>query len=66
MNEAARTIHALAERIETLTPPERLRLAAALMEERQGELAYAIAHKVVDELGLAIGLCRTPIAAVAP
>lgn len=51
----------MADRIESLTPPERLRLAAALLEEREAPLAYAIAHKVVDELGLAIGLGNTPI-----
>jgi hypothetical protein len=49
-------IHELAEQIKALTPPERLRMAADLMERKRGDIAYVIAKTVVDELGAALAL----------
>ena len=46
----------LRRQIEALSPPDRLRLAAGLMEAQRGELAHTIASAVVDELGAAIAL----------
>lgn len=48
----------LAAEIAGLTPPQRLRLAADLMEHGRGDLAHTIADRVVTELGAAIALRR--------
>jgi hypothetical protein len=49
---------ALAKQIEDLSPPEKLRLAAGLLENRKAELAYTIARKVIDELGAALAISK--------
>lgn len=49
-------VEAIAARTLKLSPPDRLRLAAELLEERKPQLAHAIAKHVVDELGLALFL----------
>jgi len=51
-------LEALAAKIDKLSPPDRLRLAAGLMEARKPELAHAIVDRVVTELGAAIALAR--------
>lgn len=48
----------LARRVNSLSPPDRLRLAAALMEHRRSETALPIIRKVADELQLAIMLAE--------
>jgi len=45
----------LAERIQAMTPPDRLRFAAELLEQGRANLAHAIIRKAADELGLALG-----------
>lgn len=47
---------ALAAHIEALSPPDRLRLAAALMEAKKDDLAYSILDRAKTELGAAIAL----------
>lgn len=47
---------ALKAKVDALSPPDQLRLAASLMEQRRGELAHTIAEKVVLELGAALAL----------
>lgn len=49
---------ALAKQIEDLSPPDKLRLAAGLLEHRKAELACAIARLVADELGSALALAK--------
>lgn len=49
-------LRALAAEIEALTPPQRLRLAADLMERGRGDVAHKIAEGVVLELGAALAL----------
>jgi hypothetical protein len=44
----------LAKRIENMTPPAWLRLAAALLEARQPELALRLARRVADELSIVL------------
>lgn len=46
----------IADEIKALSPPNRLRLAADLMDQRKGEIAYTIAKGVVEELGAAIAV----------
>lgn len=46
----------LAAQIEALSPSDKLRLAALLLEERKAELAHAVAERVVLELGAALAL----------
>jgi len=45
-----------------LSPPDRLRLAAALLEAKRPKLAHQIAERVVLELGaaMALALLREP------
>lgn len=50
---------ALVARINALSPPDRLRLAAELLEHQRGEEAYKIASQVVAELGAAMALAYT-------
>lgn len=50
---------ALAAKIEAMTPPDRLRVAAGLMETKERrfeDMAYSIIEKVTTELGAAIAL----------
>lgn len=47
---------ALAAKIEALDPPERLRLAASLLEVQRDDIAYSIVERVTTELGAAIAL----------
>jgi hypothetical protein len=49
-------IEALAEKIKKLSPPDALRLAAGLLEQRKAKLAHQIAERVVLELGAALAL----------
>ena len=51
-------LEALSKRVNALSPPDRLRLAAALMEHRRSAVALPIIQKVADELGLALMLAR--------
>lgn len=44
----------LAERIEEMSPPDRLRLAAELLEERSPFLALSLVRKVELELSTAL------------
>jgi hypothetical protein len=46
----------IAEQIKTLSPPDKLRLAADLMENRRGRTAHLIIESVALELGAAIAL----------
>lgn len=48
----------LAEEIKALKPPEQLRLAADLLENRRPEIAYTIVDRVRAELGAALALGR--------
>ena len=54
-------VEALAARVNAMTPPQRLRLAAALMEERKADVALPIIRKVADELQLALMLAERDI-----
>lgn len=49
-------LEVLSKRVDALSPPDRLRLAAELMEHRRSEVALPIIRKVADELRLAIML----------
>lgn len=51
----AQLVH-LVERINALSPPDRLRLAAELLENQRAAEAYKIAGQVVAELGAAMAL----------
>jgi hypothetical protein len=51
-----RELLALKAEIDALSAPDRLRLAASLMEQRKGDLAHTIAERVVLELGAALAL----------
>lgn len=53
---AAHGLEALAREIESLSPPDRLRLAADLLERKRPRLSLAIAARVVAELELVAGL----------
>ena len=48
----------LAERIKALSPPDKLRLAAGLLERGKAETAYTIMRQVTVELGAALALSR--------
>jgi hypothetical protein len=48
----------VAEEIRALSPPDKLRLSADLMEAGRGDLAHPIAESVVTELGAALALRR--------
>ncbi|MES1164182.1 MAG: hypothetical protein ABUR63_00375 [Verrucomicrobiota bacterium] len=50
----------LKNRIDSLPPPDRLRLAASLLEARKTQLAYAIIDRVKVELGAAMMLAEAP------
>lgn len=51
-------LETLLRKVNALSPPDRLRLAAALMEHRRSAVALPIIRKVADELGLAIMLAE--------
>lgn len=51
-------MRALAAEIEALSPPDKLRLAADLLEGRRPELAKSIIDTVAAELGAALLLAR--------
>lgn len=55
-----RDADALMRDIEALSPPDRLRLAAELMEARKGHLALPLIERVALELGAAIALSKVP------
>ena len=48
----------IAAQVEALSPPDQLHLAADLLEKRKADLAYAIAKRVVNELGIALAIKR--------
>ena len=50
------SLEELAEEINGLPPPARLRLAADLLEQRKPELAHSVASRVVTELGAVLAL----------
>lgn len=49
---------ALAARVKSLSPSEKLRLAAELLDGNRAQLAHQIAEQVVFELGAALALAR--------
>jgi hypothetical protein len=51
-------IDAIKAKIEALSPPAKLRLAADLLEAGRGELAHTIADRVATELGAALALAK--------
>lgn len=52
----AAEVAALNAEIRALSPPDKLRLAANLLEAKKPELAHTIAEQVVLELGAAMAL----------
>jgi hypothetical protein len=55
-DELSRRMKDLGTRIKSLSPPERLRLAAELLEEQQPQMALQVAKSVTSELA-AVLLC---------
>lgn len=53
-------LESLVAKINSMPSPERLRLAAALIEAGRGKLAHSIAEGVVLELGAALTLAELP------
>lgn len=53
-------VEELAAKVNALSPPDRLRLAAGLMENARGDTALPIIRRVADELELAILLRKRP------
>lgn len=51
-------LNKLKAEIDALSPPQKLRLAADLLERRQGKMAHTIAERVVFELGAALALAE--------
>ena len=51
-------VEAIAKQIEELSPPDKLRLAADLLERQRPELAKSIIDKVGTELGAALLLAK--------
>jgi hypothetical protein len=49
-------LEALAASIFRMSPPDQLRVAAGLLENRQAKLAYTVANRVTTELGAALAL----------
>ncbi len=58
--KSAAEIKEIARQIEGMSPPDRLRLAAALLEAKRWDLAYSIIDRVSTELGAALLLKRGP------
>lgn len=54
----AAEIQALADKVNALSPPVRLRLAADLMERQRADTALLIIKRVADELQLALLMAR--------
>ena len=52
--ESAAGLTAIADHIDELSPPDQLRLAASLLEERSPRIALAIIDKVSSELHVAL------------
>jgi hypothetical protein len=57
-------LEALARQVNALSPPDRLRLAADLLEHRRASTALPIIRKVADELGLALFLAAREVSRV--
>lgn len=49
-----RVVEHLAEQIKALSPPDKLRLAAGLLEAKKADLAYIVLRQVTDELGASL------------
>jgi len=49
----------LADQINALSPPDKLRLCAELLENRKAETAHRILERVTLELGAALALSKT-------
>ena len=49
-----KVVEHLAEQIKDLSPPDKLRLAAGLLEGRKADLAYIVLRQVTDELGASL------------
>lgn len=47
---------AIAEKVKALSPPDKLRLAADLLEHQKPEIAYSLIEHVKTELGAALAL----------
>lgn len=58
MTTLSANITDLADKIKNLSPPDKLRLAAGLLEQRKAQLAYTIARQVTEELGAALALSK--------
>ena len=50
----------IASKLEALSPPDRLRFAANMLEARQARIAYSVASGVVTELGAALVMADAP------
>ena len=51
----------LADRIRALSPPDKLRLAAGLLDGGKAETAYLIMRQTTEELGAALTLSRRTV-----
>ena len=49
------------ERIKALSPPDRLRLAAQLLEAKRVDTAYELIRQVKVELGAAMAMARREV-----
>lgn len=49
-------LYNLSNEIKALSPPDKLRLAADLLEKQRADLAHTIARGVVEELGAALAI----------
>lgn len=58
MGEKTRELQQLSDEIKALSPPDKLRLAAGLLEAKRPELAHKIAESVVLELGAVLATRR--------
>lgn len=54
------SVAGLAEKIKALSPSDKLRLAAGLLEAKKAELAYTIMRQVTVEVGATLALSRVP------
>jgi hypothetical protein len=52
----ATDVRDLADQIKALSPPEKLRLAADLLDAKRGDVAHSIIQSVATELGAALAL----------
>jgi hypothetical protein len=55
-DEMANRSEEIKAEIEALSPPDQLRLAAALLERKQFRLAHRIADRVTNEMGAVLAL----------